>query len=406
MKVKGLFKDITGAGRIVKIREKKILEASQVPVYEDPIKNIAKELHPDKLLFKVKSVEEITKDSRCFRFSLSEGSTVKEFPPFRAGQYISFKFNIGSSFVTRPYSISSAPFEAEKGIDNKRFIEVTVKKKNSGFITDYVWKNWNVGTEVEGVYPLGNFHYEPLRDYKTIVALAGGSGITPFHSMAREIVYGKLPINLILIYGSRNVSDIIFYDEFEKLQKESKGKIKVINVLSDENDTWQGEKGFITSEIIEKYCDIEKSSFFICGPQVMYKFIEGEIKKIKLKNKQIRREVFGEVSDVYSFKEFKEESKDKLFNIKTHIGDETVNIPANSKESVLIALERAGIPHDSHCRSGECGYCRSSLISGDIFVVPENDGRREADKIFGYFHPCASYPLRDLEIKIPICKKI
>lgn len=405
MKVKGLLKDVTGAGRIVKIREKKISDASSVPVYEDPIKNLANELHPHKLLFKIISVEEITKDSRCFRFSLSENSDVKDFPPFRAGQYISFKFKIGSSFATRPYSISSAPFEAEKGICNKKYIEVTLKKKKDGFISEYVWKNWNIGTEVEGVFPLGHFHYEPLRDFKTIVALAGGSGITPFHSMAREIVYGKLPVNLTLIYGSRSLSDIMYYDEFNKLESESKGKIKVINVLSEENEDWLGERGFITSEIIQKYCDTSNSSFFICGPQVMYKFVEDEIKKLKIKRRQIRREVFGEAANVYSFKDFKNEAKDKVFNIKVHIGDDCISVPANSKESVLIALERAGIPHDSHCRSGECGYCRSCLISGDIFVVPENDGRREADKIFGYFHPCASYPLGDLEIKIPICIK-
>lgn len=403
MKVNGLFKDITGAGRIVKVRERKIAESSSVPVLEDPINKLAIELHPDKLYLKIVSIKNITKDSKTFRFILSDDSDIKELPPFRAGQYISFKFKVGKSFTTRPYSISSAPFEAVHGVDNEKFIEVTLKKKNGGFITDYIWENWNVGTKVEAVYPLGHFHYEPLRDNKTIVALAGGSGITPFHSMAREIAYGELNINLILIYGSRNISDIMFYDEFEKLQQKSNGKIKIINILSDEKENWQGEKGFITSEIIKKYCDIQQSSFFICGPQVMYRFVEKEIKKLNIKRKQIRREVFGGVADVYSFTDFKEESKGRVFNIKAHIGNETVNISANSKESVLIALERAGIPHDSHCRSGECGYCRSKLIYGDVFVVPENDGRREADKIFGYIHPCASYPLSDLEIKLPIC---
>lgn len=405
MKIKGFFKDITGANRIVKIREKKISEASPVPVYEDPIKILAKELHPDLLLLEISEVKDLTRDSKTFRFHLSSESSVKELPPFKAGQYISFKFKVGNSFATRPYSISSAPYEAIKGVNGERYIEVTVKKKNGGFITDYIWNNWKAGTKVSGVYPLGHFNYEPLRDFKTIVGIAGGSGITPFHSMAREIVYGSLDANLVLIYGSRNSQDIMFYDEFEKLQNASNGKVKVINVISGDEKDWKGEKGFITSEIIKKYCDTDKSSFFICGPQVMYKFVEGEIKKLNIKKRQIRREVFGEVSDIYSFKSFNESAKNKTFNIKTHIGDKTFDVSASSKESVLVALERAGIHHDSNCRSGECGMCRSKILSGDIFVVPENDGRREADKIFGYFHPCSSYPLSDLEIKIPVCKK-
>jgi hypothetical protein len=41
------------------------------------------------------------------------------------------------------------------------------------------------------------------------------------------------------------------------------------------------------------------------------------------------------------------------------------------------------------------------LLSGDIFVVPESDGRRAADKEFGHFHPCSSYPLSDLEVQVP-----
>ena len=406
MKVKGFLKDITGASRIVKIREEKIKNASDKPVYIDPIKKLALELHPNMLLLKLVEIKEITKDSRTFRFVLHEDSSVKELPPFRAGQYISFKFKVGGSFVTRPYSISSAPFEASYGINGKKFIEITIKKKESGFISEYIYKNWNIGIVVKGVYPLGHFHYEPLRDFKDIVCIAGGSGITPFHSMAREVAYGKLPINLTIIYGSRNSKDIIFYDEFLELHEKAKGKLKVINVLSDEKEDFEGERGFITKDIISKYCDIKKSSFFICGPQVMYRFVEGEINKLRISKRQVRREVFGEVTDVYSFKDFKEEAKNKVFNMKVHIGVETFNILADSKESILNALERAGIYHDSNCRSGECGFCRSELLKGDIFVVPENDGRREADKISSYFHPCASYPLSDLEIKIPICKNI
>ena len=55
---------------------------------------------------------------------------------------------------------------------------------------------------------------------------------------------------------------------------------------------------------------------------------------------------------------------------------------------------------DTHCRNGECGFCRSRLLSGDIFVSPIGDGRREMDKQLGRFHPCSAWPLSDLKIKI------
>jgi ferredoxin len=79
----------------------------------------------------------------------------------------------------------------------------------------------------------------------------------------------------------------------------------------------------------------------------------------------------------------------------------TSEIPAQAGESVLVAMERASLASPSLCRSGECGYCRSRLIGGDVFVAPESDDRRAADKQLGFIHPCSTYPLSDLEIETP-----
>ena len=67
-----------------------------------------------------------------------------------------------------------------------------------------------------------------------------------------------------------------------------------------------------------------------------------------------------------------------------------------------MALERAAIPVDTHCRCGECGYCRSKLLEGTIFVPEFGDGRRMMDKEFGWFHACCTYPTSDLKIKVNI----
>ena len=77
-------------------------------------------------------------------------------------------------------------------------------------------------------------------------------------------------------------------------------------------------------------------------------------------------------------------------------------IDAKASEPVAVSLERAGIAIDTHCRNGECGFCRSHLLEGEIFVSPIGDGRRRMDKEMGWFHACSSWPLTDLKIKIPI----
>ena len=42
------------------------------------------------------------------------------------------------------------------------------------------------------------------------------------------------------------------------------------------------------------------------------------------------------------------------------------------------------------------------MLAGSVFICPESDGRRAADKDFGYVHACAAYPTGDVKIKIPI----
>ena len=77
-------------------------------------------------------------------------------------------------------------------------------------------------------------------------------------------------------------------------------------------------------------------------------------------------------------------------------------IEASTAEPIAVALERAGIPNNTRCRSGACGYCRCQLLEGEVFVPEAGDGRRYADKMFGYVHACSTWPLGDAKIKVPI----
>ena len=133
----------------------------------------------------------------------------------------------------------------------------------------------------------------------------------------------------------------------------------------------------------------------------MYDFLDKELKEFNLPHKRIRKEAFGEIKDIVNFPGYPKEVAEKTFKIKVHMEGETKEIPAIATESVLVAIERANMAPPSKCRSGECGFCRSLLMSGKIYVSPIGDGRREADKKFNYFHPCYSYPISDLEIDIP-----
>jgi ferredoxin-NADP reductase len=395
--VKGNIRDLLAFKNLTSQRRKNIDKASDEFIKSDAVNNLAQVLHPSIQNLIISEIKEETKSAKTFRLIPDPDSSTDKLAYFRAGQFLSLKVNVDGIPITRPYSISSSPSDASKG-----FYEITIRKEDHGFLTEYIWDNWDKGTKIRSSGPNGYFFYDPIRDSKEIIGIAGGSGITPFRSMLKEIMEGKLNIILTLLYGSSEEDDILFYDEFKEYERKYPEKIKIIHVLSCEEVSLEGcEQGFITADIIEKYCDFSNSSVFICGPQVMYDFIDKELIKFQLPENRIRKEVYGEVKDVVLLPNFPKKMAEKSFKIKVRIGNLLEEIPANAHESVLVAIERAKLAPPSICRSGQCGFCRSKLISGEIFVNPKNDGRRAADKILKYFHPCSSYPLSNLEIEIP-----
>ena len=391
MKIKGFLKDVGGASRVTKRRQAVYDSASPVPAPYDPIGTVAKALHPGLVELRVESVRPASKTAKTIRFVSSS-----HLPYFRAGQFLSLIISIDGARVNRPYSISSAPCET-KG--EHPYVEITVRKPQSGgFIADYLYDEVKPGDVFWGEVGLGEFHHDSIRDSHDVVAIAGGSGITPFVSMAKEIKNGREDFSLTILYGSVSEDDIVLKEEMEACVCE---KVKVVHVLSGDNPGWQGEKGFISREIIRKY-SAPDTTYFICGPQVMYDFISGELAALNIPKRRIRFEVFGQVRDITRYEGFPAEKKDEVYDLTVQIGVGETVIPAKANESLAVALERAGLKIRTACRSGSCGFCRIKVLDGPYYVCPQNDGRRAADKDFNYVHACSTYPTGPMKIKINI----
>lgn len=387
--VKSNAMDIANFAKMIPVRKAKLENGSAAPVPKTyPINELAKLNHPGKMNLVVDDIIVHSDDVKSFILKSADKSKLA---PFRAGQYLTLQLKIGSSIVTRPYSIASTPNNAREG-----FYNITVKRVPDGFVSGWILDNFKVGDSVTAYSPEGTFVYEPIRDAKTVVGIAGGSGITPFLSLAGSIADGTCDANLVLLYGARTVKDLVFKAELDKLAENE--KIKVVYVLSDAK-TRGYEKGFIDAELIKKYAP-EEYSIFLCGPKAMYEFAGKEIEKLGIRKKFVRFELFSSSSKAEQIPGFPMDKADLNFKLTVkRFGNETV-IDCLSNESILVALERAGIEAPARCRSGECGFCRSKLVSGEVFIPQNTDGRRLADIKFGYIHPCSTYPMSDITIKI------
>jgi ferredoxin-NADP reductase/ferredoxin len=379
---------------MAKVREEAIQAAPAKEVNGVfPINENAKALHPDYLELVIDEViDRGVAQAKTFVLKRADGAPL---PYFRAGQYISLKLPLDGSFVTRSYSLCLSPKEALAGK-----YAITVRANPGGFVADRLLAEKKPGDKVIASGPQGFFYYEKLRDAKTVVGLAGGSGITPFLSLAYAIRDGIEDFNLTLLFGSRTEDNILFRRELDEIAAVCP-KFKVVHVLSEEEKAGF-ESGFITAELIKKYAPAEgEYSVYLCGPEAMYRFLKPEIAKLGLPERLFRRKLIDVTKTPWECEGYPAECKGKTFTIKVKQGPQEWTIPASADEPVLVAVERAGIKAPSRCRAGECGWCRSRLISGTVFIPQENEMRRWADVHYGYIHPCCSFPTSDLTLEIP-----
>ncbi len=358
-------------------RRELIEETSAEPlVYEYGVNRLAKSLHPGISRAFLESKQDCGTDSCRITLRAAEG----KFPYFRAGQFVTVSSRVNDSFISRPYSIASSPKEALQGK-----MEIIVQRK--GIFSTYLIDDAHLGRILSVSEPVGDFYHDDLRDRKHLLAIAGGSGITPFLSMMKAIKEGSEDFCLTLIYGVRTRNQIPFDpQDFED------ERIRIITVLSEEEA--EGYRhGFITADLIKDHLD-DQTSVFLCGPDAMYAFVGRQLEELGFDSSHIRKER-NSIGD-------RTVENPEVYTLTVHIRDEVYTLEARNDETIITAIERAGIPAAVRCRNGVCGFCHSRVIRGEYYVAAENDFRRAADKKFNYIHPCCSYPQSDLEIEVPI----
>ncbi len=374
------FMDMLRFKKLVPNRREALANGSDQPLpTEYRTNNLATALHPGYMEVELTHIVQLTPNMKNFTFKRVDSSA---FPFFRAGQYVSLQAKIGDSLVSRPYSISSSPDEALEG-------RLSLGIEDAGFFSGYMNNEAKIGDRFVMTEPSGEFHYENIRDKKNIVCIAGGSGITPFLSMAKSVAEGNEDYNMTLFYGAKDFENLAYRDELEVLKKSG---VQIIYVLETAHEGC--EQGFVTAKMLEKYVDINASTFFMCGPVAMYASILDELKPYNLPLKSVRKDA-ATCGDL-------DIDNPKTFRLMVHMRDKVYEIDAKENETLLTSMERAGLNAPNKCRAGGCGFCHSKWLGGEYIIAKGRDGRREADRKFGFIHPCVTYPQSDMEIDVPV----
>jgi len=206
---------------------------------------------------------------------------------FRAGQFTMLDLPIQSKVTTRAYSIASAP-----NGDNE--VELVIVKKDGGLGTNYLFEEIMVGSEIKISEPIGKFTC-PRTDSLglPLVFVCTGTGIAPFRSMILDILNHKAPFrNIFLIMGCRTQKDILFDAEMSELAAKIP-TFSFIPVLSrPENDTWQGQRGYVHPVYLQIVNRFPESIVYLCGWKAMVNEARTNLANAGIQKEKIRFELY------------------------------------------------------------------------------------------------------------------
>jgi len=383
---KGIFQEFDGYDDIVQEVQISRKYGAILGADGDSVDLQINRLHPARIRLRVSKIIDETSSTKTLRLVSEDGYL----PPFLAGQYIALFFDTGGIRTSRPYTISSPP-------NQTGYYDITIRRVEGGLVSNYLLDEVKTGDHLESSGPAGNFYHNPLFHDKTMVYLAGGSGVTPFMSMIRETVECGLDRTIYLLYGNKNLDDAVFHDELQTISSQLEN-ITYVPVIENPPEGYEGQSGFITADLIgETIGDLIDKTFYLCGPQGMYDFCLPELEGLGILRRKIRKEVYGAPVNIWDYPGWPEEIKaDRVFTVRVDGG---VTMEARAGEPLILALEKAGILIPSLCRSGECSMCRVKIVSGKVFQ-PAGVPVRKSDRKYGYVHSCVSYPLEDLKIVV------
>jgi ferredoxin-NADP reductase len=183
-------------------------------------------------------------------------------------------FTLSSSPTDELLSITTK-FAAEKGSSFKRAL-----------------RKLQPGTELHMATPMGDFVLPKLIQ-TPLVFVAGGIGITPFHSILTWLAATHESRPIKLLYGVRSEDEIIFQDTFDKA-----GQHATI-IVSQPEPAWGGERGQLNAELIlglEQPAD--DTLVYVSGPEPMVQALAKDLHRAGLAKHQIVSDEFPNYTGV------------------------------------------------------------------------------------------------------------
>lgn len=180
--------------------------------------------------------------------------------------------------LRRWFTFSSSPTD--------KLISITTKQMADGSSFKQALFTLEPGTRVKLAEPMGDFVL-PRDTTRPLVFVAGGIGITPFHSMFRWLADSDEQRNITFIYGVTNEEEIIFEDAWQKLG------VNAQIVVERPSSAWGGQRGRIAVDTVLKLTKLTDDTLvYASGPEPLIQSLESGLEKAGLRSEQLVLDFF------------------------------------------------------------------------------------------------------------------
>ncbi len=305
---------------------------------------VAPDLGQGPLALRVSGIRQLTPRIRAYELHAANGA---DLPVVRAGAALEVPVRLKSGVLTtRRYSIASDP-------GRRDVYEIAVLREQQGRgASDAVHSDFELGMTLHCAGPVNNFalHVED----RPVVLIAGGIGITPIKAMAHQLrAEGR---RFELHYAVRSRGQAAYLAELEQMMGAS------LFLYAGEH-----KQRFDASRTISLAA--ANTVFYVCGPQLLIDAVRKAGSEAGLSGDAMQFERFSSAAV---------SSVNRPLTVTLHRSGKRV--PVTASQSVLDAIEAAGVAAPYGCRSGTCGTCQVNVLEGrpehrdDVLTGDQRDG--------------------------------
>jgi ferredoxin-NADP reductase/predicted pyridoxine 5'-phosphate oxidase superfamily flavin-nucleotide-binding protein len=281
------------------------------------------------LSLRITAITQLTSRVRAYELRSPDGA---ELPRVRAGSHIDIPVLLSDgSTSTRRYSIASDP-----GHRNAYEIAVLREDKGSGGSVA-AHAGFQLGMNLHCGQPGNDFALH--EDDRPAVLIAGGIGITPIKAMAQQLkAQGR---GVCLHYAVRSRGEAPYLEVLERM-------------LGADLRVHAAEEG----QRLDIQALIDRAAagtvFYVCGPARLTDSVRAAAKAAGLPDERVRFERFVTAAVA---------TTSRPVTVTLRRSGRRIAVAAD--QSILDAVEAAGVPAPSGCRAGTCGTCQVKVVGGE-----------------------------------------